>query len=181
MDQLLPHIDAAVGSGKAVVSADESNIVDIVKETIKGGRTASFYLTPSQARAVKTWFWTPERVKASRIRVVSDEEKDKIKSELGIEVNSFRCSRIKCVCGHTYGGFEFLQQGVQQHGLDAVKAVFELKSSTFLQANPTFVAICPECQEILRGGIEYDCDQYGGCCCCLESLKLLPGESYASE
>ncbi|MDT0480340.1 MULTISPECIES: hypothetical protein [Streptomyces] len=165
---LLTHIDATTGSGKATISADESTVVGIVKDAIKNGRTASFYLTEGQAEAFKIWYWTPERIKSSGLRSLSDEEKERIKSELGIDVGTFRCSRIECVCGHTYGGFEFLQQGIRQHGLDGVKSVFELKNGKLLQVNTTLLVVCPNCDELLDRGIEYEGDTYAGCCCCAE-------------
>jgi hypothetical protein len=165
---LLTHIDAAAGSGKATISADESTVVEIVKDAVKHGRTASFYLTKEQAEAFKVWYWTPERIKSSGMRVVTDEEKERIKSELGVDVGTFRCSRIECVCGHTYGGFEFLQQGARQHGLDAVRSVFEQQNSKLLQVNTTRMAICPKCNELLGRGIEYWGDEYAGCSCCQE-------------
>lgn len=166
-ESLLTHIDAIAGSGKAIISTNVPNIVEIVKETINSGRSASFFLTNEQAKAVKAWYWTPERIKASKMEVVSDEEKARIKSELGIEVHSFRCSRVQCECGQIYGGFEFLQQGIREHGANAVRAVFQLKNSTFLQANPTLVPICPNCEQVLDDGcFDYDCDQYGGCSYC---------------
>ncbi|MFB6641900.1 hypothetical protein ACFCYF_32255 [Streptomyces chartreusis] len=165
---LLTHIDAAAGSGKVTISADDSTILGIVKDAIKNGRTASFYLTKSQAEAFKLWYWTPERIKSAGLRVVSDDEKERIKSELGVDVGTFRCSRIECVCGHTYGGFEFLQQGIRQHGPDAVRSVFGLKNSKLLQVNTTLLAICPNCDELLGRGITYEGDEYAGCSCCQE-------------
>jgi hypothetical protein len=165
---LLTHIDATVRGGKATISADESTIVDIVKDAMANGRTAAFYLTKSQAEAFKVWYWTPERIESSGIRVVSDQERERIKSELGVDVGTFRCSRIECVCGHTYGGFEFLQQGVRQHGIDAVKSVFALKEAQLLQVNTTLLAICPNCNEMLGRGITYEGAEYAGCSCCAE-------------
>jgi hypothetical protein len=165
MKDLLTHIEAIMGNDKAVVSAEYSNIVAIVKETIRSGSSASFYLSREQADAVRAWYWTAERIKSSGIRVISSEEKTKIESELGIEnIGSFRCSHIQCENGHTYGAFEFLQQGIREHGAESVKAVFALKNSMFLRANPDFVLACPQCKQLLGGGIEYDCDGYGGCC-----------------
>jgi hypothetical protein len=171
---LLAHIEAVAESGKATISADDTSIVAIVKETIRSGRSVSFYLTPGQADAVRAWYWTPERVKASGIKVVSSDEKAKIESELGIEnMVSFRCTRIQCECGHIYGAFEFLQQGIREHGVDAVRAVLSLKNLTFLRANPSLVMVCPNCTQLLGGGIEYDCDGYGGCC--YQEPELLRG------
>ncbi|MFG2983425.1 hypothetical protein ACGFYQ_19605 [Streptomyces sp. NPDC048258] len=165
-DSLLTHIEAVARTGKVIVSADDCSVVEMVKETITSGRTASFYLTAEQARTVKSWYWTPERIELSGIKVVTDQERTRIESELGLEnIGSFRCTRIQCECGHTYGAFEFLQQGIREHGADAVRAVFALRNSSFLRANPALLAICPNCSQLLRGGgIEYDCDGYGGCC-----------------
>lgn len=163
---LLAHIEAVVGSGRAVISADDTAVVSAVQEAIKSGRSASFYLSLTQADAVKAWYWTPERIKNSGIKPISSEERVRIEQELGVEnIVSFRCSRTQCAeCGHLYGGFEFLQQGIREHGLDAVNAIFALKNSSFLRANPAFFAVCPNCNQMLGDGIEYDCDGYGGCC-----------------
>jgi hypothetical protein len=165
VENFLEQIDAIVGGGKAIISASDHNIVAVVQDAITSGKTASFYLSQDQANAVRGWYWTPERVKASGIKVVSGEQKAKIESEFGIQnIGSFRCTHIQCECGHTYGAFEFFQQGVREHGVDVVKAVFALKNTTFLQANPSLVLSCPNCHQLLGGGIEYDCDRYGGCC-----------------
>jgi hypothetical protein len=161
---LMSHIDAITGSGKATISADDSNIVAIVQDAIRSGRSASFYLSSDQAYAVKAWYWTPERIKASGIKVVTSDEKARIESELEIEdIGSFRCTRIQCECGHIYGAFEFLQQGIRKHGADAVKAVFSLRNSTFLRVNPSLIHACPNCTQLLGGGIEYEGDTYAGC------------------
>jgi hypothetical protein len=85
-------------------------------------------------------------------------------------IDHFRYSPFRCECGRTYGAFEFFQQGVREHGLEAVNAVFSLENSTFFQVNLSFVPICPDCgraQDLnmsMNGGGEYDCDEYGGCC-----------------
>lgn len=163
---LLAHIEAVVGSGRAAISADDSTIVAAVQEAIQSGRSASFYLSLSQANAVKAWYWTPERIENSGIKPVSSKERAKIESELGIEnIESFRCNRVQCdECGQVYGAFEFLQQGILEHGADTVREIFALKNTSFLRANPVLVAVCPNCNQLLGGGIEYDCDGYGGCC-----------------
>ncbi|MGZ5474801.1 MAG: hypothetical protein ACXWG4_12665, partial [Thermoanaerobaculia bacterium] len=129
-DSLLSHVDALAASGKAVLSADDDTIVAIVKETIRSDQTASFYLTRAQAVAVREWYWTPERTRATGIRPISADEDEKIKSELGLDVTNFRYAPIECDCGHSYGAFDFLAQGIQQHGRDAVQEVFSLEKST---------------------------------------------------
>jgi hypothetical protein len=164
----LSHLEAVLNSGKAIISADDDTIVALVKETIDSGRKATFYLSSAQSDAVRSWFFTPERIRTVGMQPVSAEEAARIETELGIaNIGSFRCNRIQCECGQMYGAFEFLQQGIREHGGDLVKAVFALDNFTMLNANRPLVEICPNCDRTLRaddGGIEYDCDDYGGCC-----------------
>jgi hypothetical protein len=162
----LTNIEAIVGDGKAVISGDGHNILAVVQATIRSGKSASFYLSRDQANALREWYWTPERVEASGLKMVSSEEKARIESELGIEnIGSFRCSSVECNCGHVYGAFEFLQQGIQQHGLDAVRAVFALKNSSVFRVNPSLVLVCPNCRQVVDpAGLTYEGDTYGGCC-----------------
>ncbi|WP_159012347.1 hypothetical protein [Streptomyces sp. NRRL F-5123] len=162
-NSLLAHIEAVVDSGKAVISADDEAVVAIVQETVKSGRTASFYLSRKQARALRDLHWTPERIKASRLEPVSSEEKSRIESELGVEIGNFRFASFKCKSGHTFGAFEFLQQGIREHGVGSVKRIFELKNSAFLRVNPHFVVSCSECDQTMEGGIEYEGATYPGC------------------
>ena len=162
---LLTHIEAIAGEGKATISGDDYNVVAIVQDTIKSGRSASFYLSSAQARAVREWYWTPKRISASKMAVISSDKKAKMKSELGLKgIGSFRISPVKCECGQTFGAFQFLQQGIREHGVEAVRAIFGLKNSTFFRVNSKFALTCPSCSRALDGGIEYDCDKYGGCC-----------------
>jgi hypothetical protein len=180
----LAHIDSTVGSGKAVVTADDATVVDIVKQAIQSDASVSFYLTRAQADAIKDWYWTPERTELTGIKPISDEEAERIKAELGIEhLKNFRYAPIQCECGHTYSAFDFLQQGVREHGLDAVNAVFGLKYSTFFQVNPSFTPICPSCENALMrsGGGWYDCEGYGGCCCCAQVVFKQDSDSTAPE
>jgi hypothetical protein len=164
---LIEEIDTVVASGKAVMNGDDRDIVDIVKEAIKTDKSASFYLTRAQANAIREWYWTPERIQLTGIEPISAEENERIRTELGINVTNFRYAPLQCECGHQYGAFDFLEQGVRQHGLTMVNSVFELKNSTFFQVNPSFVPVCPTCNRMIRqGGGWYDCDGYGGCCCC---------------
>ena len=162
----LTNIEAIVGDGKAVISGDDYNILAVVKATIRSGKSASFYLSRDQANALRAWYWTPERVEASGLKVVSSEEKARIESELGIEnIGSFRFTSVQCSCGHIYGAFEFLQQGIQEHGIDTVRAVFALKNSTVFRVNPSLALICPNCKHVLDpSDLTYEGDTYGGCC-----------------
>ncbi|MCX5010275.1 MULTISPECIES: hypothetical protein [unclassified Streptomyces] len=161
---LLAHVEAVVGEGKAVFSADDEAVVAFVQEAIRSGRTASFFLSREQARILRSLHWTPERVKASRLEPVSSEEKSRIESELGLgDIGYFRFADFACKNGHTFSAYDFLKEGIREHGVDAVKAIFELKNAAFLRVNPHFVVTCPDCDQTMAGGIEYEGDTYPGC------------------
>lgn len=166
---LLGSIDDIVAQGKAVVSGTDDEIVTLVKRVIEDDRSASFYLTRGQAHAIRDWYWTPQRIAQTGLQPISDEETARIRTELGVTgITDFRYAPMQCECGHTYGAFEFFQQGVGTHGPDAVNAVFSLKNSTLLQVNPTFVPVCPNCdRQLMRGELgdgEYEGPTYAGCC-----------------
>ncbi|MFI8448991.1 hypothetical protein [Streptomyces erythrochromogenes] len=165
MDNSLPaHIEAAVGSGKVVVSAGDDAVVALVQETIKSGRTASFYLSRAQARTLRELHWTPELVRDSRLERVSGEEKARIESELGIaDIGSLRFGRFACRQGHEFSAFDFLRHGIREHGQAAVQAIFELKNAAFLRVNPYFAVNCATCDQPMEGGITYEGDTYAGC------------------
>ena len=98
----------------------------------------------------------------------------KIGSKLGLDnLEGFWFAAVQCECGHTYGAFEFLEQGIRAHGLESVKAVFALKHAKFLQVNPSFVPVCPACGRNLKrdpGGITYEGPNLCG-------LQLLRGQT----
>ncbi|WP_251022561.1 hypothetical protein [Streptomyces sp. ISL-10] len=158
-------IEAVVSSGKAVISADDSSIVAAVQETLRKGGSATFYVTHAQAAAVNSWYWTPKRIRETEVEAVSKEEKARIEAELGVkETGALFSNRIPCECGRVYGAFEFVQQGIREHGREAVGAVLELKDTSVIRVNPVQVTVCPDCnQRLLRG--HYYCWVNGyGCC-----------------
>lgn len=158
----LDNVERITDSGKAVMSADDCTVVSIVRETVISGKSATFYLSPPQATAVRAWYWTPDRVKKTGIRTVSSAEKAKIASDLGVkDIGTFRCNRIQCECGQVYGAFEFLQQGIKEHGKDAVLSVFALKNAAILRVNPPDLPVCPKCDELLTERMTYDNGTYG--------------------
>jgi hypothetical protein len=53
------------------ISAYDDTIVDMVKHAISSGRKATFYLTPAQANAVRSWFLTPEPRCSCRVLAAS--------------------------------------------------------------------------------------------------------------
>ena len=48
-------------STRSRLEADDDTIVEMVKEAITSGRTATFFLSSAQSNAVRSWFFTPER------------------------------------------------------------------------------------------------------------------------
>jgi hypothetical protein len=144
----LSAIEALVNAGKAVVSADNSIVIAMMQEAIRAGRTEmTFFVSPEQATAVMQWFLTPGRIKQMDVELVSKEERAKIKSELGVNIPAAASSRGRCSNGHVYGLFEFIQQGIREHGSDYVHATMELKNTAVLRINPVQLLICPKCSE----------------------------------
>jgi hypothetical protein len=144
----LNSIDAVVGAGKAVVSADDSIVIAMVQEALRHGRSSTFYVSPEQGQAVMRWYWTPGRIKEVGMETVSNEERARIESELGFKcVGTWFSNRIECPCGGVYGMFEFIQQGLREHDRDWIKAVLGLKNTAVLRVNPALDAICPDCNQ----------------------------------
>jgi hypothetical protein len=148
LTQVLGSVEAVAQQGKAVVSADDSTIVAMMQEALKAGRSATFYVSPAQAQALVRWYWTPARVKEFGLEPVSKEERARIESELGVkDMGPWYSNRIQCPCGGVYGGYEFIQQGIRQHGKDWVGAVVKLKNTSVVRINPAQDAFCPQCNE----------------------------------
>ncbi|MCR8965154.1 hypothetical protein O0550_18435 [Brevibacillus halotolerans] len=78
----IDDIESVVSSGKAVMAAENGIIIAAVQNAVREGRTATFYLTHAQYKAVNSWYWTPRRIRDSGLEQVSEEEKARIQSEL---------------------------------------------------------------------------------------------------
>ena len=146
-------IETIVHQGKAVVSSEDSAIIEWAFKTIAEGRTATLYLKPTVYEAIRRRYWTPERVEIARLKPISAETAARVKSDFKIEIdgnaNSLDCPR----CGHVYSTYEFIQQGFEQHGEEVVRAAFSLKRTAILQINPVQNIICRNCRlSILVGG-----------------------------
>jgi hypothetical protein len=172
-------IETLVHHGKAVVSSEDSAIIEWAKKAIAEGRTATLYLKPTVFEAIRRWYWTPERAEIARLKPISAEHAARVKSDFNIEVdgnaNSLDCPR----CGHAYSTYEFIQQGIEEHGEEAVRAVFSLKRTAVLQINPVQNTICPNCRlhilltgvgggGVIYGGYDYDywCRDGSAYACC---------------
>ena len=56
-------------------------------------------------------------------------------------------NRVPCVnCGHEHGMFEFIQQGIAEHGRDFVDATLDLKNTPVIRVNPQSKSIRPSMQ-----------------------------------
>ncbi|MCI4085328.1 hypothetical protein MRQ86_34510 [Streptomyces sp. MMS21 TC-5] len=156
MENKLSRIDDVAVNGDCVVSASRDSVIELVKQAVEGGISASFYVPRTIAEAVLAWYWTAERIREFGVEVVSNEEQRSIEKEFGLEDVIHFANRIECEnCGHVYGAFEFVEQGIRTHGKEAVEAVLDLKSAVLIRVDPTEVSICPNCeQRITQGGLK---------------------------
>ncbi len=154
---LLKSVEAAVDGGKTVVSADHGIVVAMIQEAVRSGRTATFYVSRSQAQAVMRWYWTPARIDEIGYELVSQQERDRIESELGITcAGSWFSNRVDCsACGASYGMFEFMQQGLREHDRDWIKAVLGLKNASVIRINQALDALCAKCNTLIIRGHWY--------------------------
>lgn len=149
-EAFLTSIEEVVNAGRAVVSGDDSVVVATMLEALISGRSVTFYADPARAQAVMRLYWSPGRIKEIGMEPVSKEERDKIEAELGIkDMGPMFSNRIECPCGGVYGAFEFMQQGLGEHGKHWVGAVVKLTNVAVLRINPTQDAFCPECRQLL--------------------------------
>lgn len=154
MKQKLEAAEKIVSEGACVISGDCETIIAAVKDTVESGKSATFYVSVDTAAKINEWYWTPERRKELQVEEVSAEEQAHIEKELGLKDAIILSNRTSCEkCGNVYGAFEFLQQGLKEHGRAAVEAVLTMRNVALIRVNPTEVAVCPNCSErITRGG-----------------------------
>lgn len=168
-------IEALVHQGKTVVSSEDSAMVEWAIKAIGERRTTTLYCKPTVFEAIRRWYWTPQRAKAAGFKPISAEQAAKIKSDFNIKLdgyaNSLECPR----CGHVYSTYEFIAQGIEEHGEEHVRAAFSLKRTVILQINPVQRAVCRNCRlDILVAGgggegtydYEYRIDLDSGYACC---------------
>lgn len=184
-ESMFQAIDTLVGSGKAVISSEPSSIIRMVQEALVSGKSATFYISPSEARAVRRWYFTPRRFAALGMHLVSREEIAKITSELEVrDMGWFWSNRALCPNGHTYGAFEFIQQGIREHGREWLGAVLEFKNASVVRVNPSGDSICATCAAVVPETHLYwmeDTDRPGhgyGCCRTEVMPILIPAWTY---
>jgi hypothetical protein len=66
--------------------------------------------------AIRRWYWTPERAKIVGFKPISAEQAAKVKSDFNIEVDGYATSSDCPRCGHVYSTYEFIRQGIEEHG-----------------------------------------------------------------
>lgn len=150
METHFSAIEGLVSQGKSVVSSDDATTIEWALNAIRDGKTATLYVSQSVLQAILARYWTPKRVEVAGLRPISAEEVAKIKADFNIEMdgyaNSLKCAR----CGHHYSTYEFIQQGIKQHGEEAVRSTFAFKGGVF-QINPNQVPVCQYCGLIIIG------------------------------
>ena len=155
-----------------MISAERNVILSLVQKTTESGNAATYYVTKPQFDAIMNWYWTPERRKRLYVEEVSVEEQQRIESELGIKEAGFLYSnRLTCrKCGSVYGAFEFIQQGIREHGREVVETALRLANAAVVRVNPFAVAVCQNCDSVFAGGEShyYHCSSYG--CCRMEEV-----------
>ncbi|MGW2270570.1 hypothetical protein [Streptomyces yangpuensis] len=174
MENRIAAVDALVDNATCVVSASDAVILEIVAKAVHSGMSATFYVSRSQASAINAWYWRPELRKRLCVEDLSPEELSRIEVELDLKDAIHFANRIPChKCGHVYGAFEFLQQGLSEHGRAAVEAVLGMKNASLIRVNPSEVPVCPNCgEEVIEPSQRRPIDghyygstgPYGGCC-----------------
>jgi len=141
----ISSIVALVKQGKTVVSGEDSMIVDAVLRATEEKRRATFYVSRILKDEIMARYWTPERVEEVGLMPVSLEEAGRIKADFGLDVggysNRFDCPR----CGHGYGAYEFLKQGIEEHGREVPESILSMEDTAVIQVNPVQIPVCPNC------------------------------------
>lgn len=168
-------IQTLIHQGKTVVSSEDSAMIEWAIKAVTEGITATLYCKPTVYEAIIRWYWTPERAEIVGFKPISAEQVARVKSDFNIEVDGY-ANRLDCPrCGHVYSTYEFIQQGIEEHGEEHVRAAFSLNRAAILQINPVQDTICRNCRlHILLPGArivggyyyEYRCAQGNGYGCC---------------
>jgi hypothetical protein len=147
-------IETLVHQGETVISSEDSAMIKWAIEAIVKGRTATLYCKPTVFEAIRKWYWTPERAEIVGFKPISAEQAARVKSDFNIEIDGYANSLACPRCGHVYSTYEFIQQGIEEHGEEYVRATFSLKRVAILQINRVQDIICRDCRlHILHGAI----------------------------
>jgi hypothetical protein len=144
----LKGVDALVQQGRTVISGEDSAIIELALKALEEGITATFYLKDSLfTEIMRRRYLTADRTKVGDLHLISAEEAARIKEDFNIEITDGFSSRVTCPrCESVYSTYQFIQQGISEHGEDAVKATFSLKDASVLQSHPRQRIICQSCK-----------------------------------
>jgi hypothetical protein len=144
-------IETLVRQGKSVVSSDDASTIEWALNAIREGRIATLYVSKPVLQAILKRYWTPKRIEFAKLKPISAEQAARVKSDFNIEIDGY-ANTLECPrCGHPYSTYEFIQQGIQEHGEELVRSAFSFKGGIF-QINPNQVPLCPSCRLIILGG-----------------------------
>lgn len=143
----LRGVDALVQQGKTVISGEDSAIIALAMKALEEGITATFYLKNSLfTEVLRRWYLTAEHGKAGDLHLISAEEAVRINEDFHIEITDGFSSRVTCPrCESVYSTYQFIQQGIKEHGEEPVRATFSLKEASVLQSHPRQRIICQSC------------------------------------
>jgi hypothetical protein len=143
----LGGVDALVQQGKTVISGENSAIIQLALTALEEGITATFYLKDALfTEVLRRWYRNSERAKVADLHPISVEEAARVKADFNIEITDGFASRVTCPrCESVYSTYQFIQQGIKEHGEEAVKATFSLKDASVLQSHPRQRIICQSC------------------------------------
>lgn len=152
------EIETVVNEGKSVVSSDDASTVEWALTAVREGKTATLYVSKPVLQTILKQYWTPERIEFAGMKPISAEEIERVKSDFGIEIDGY-ANTLECPrCRHPYSTYEFIQQGIREHGEEVVRSTFSFKGGVF-QINPNQVPVCANCRLIIWGTYSY---QYNG-------------------
>jgi hypothetical protein len=181
----LDAIQTLVHQGKTVVSSEDSAVFKWATERIAAGDNLTLYLKPTVFEAIRRWYWTPHRIRLVGLQPVSAELNERVRSDFGIDIdghaNSLDCPR----CGDSYSTYEFIQQGIEEHGEKMVRRTFSLERAAVLQINPVQNIICRTCRlhilnarrednVIIYYTYDYSCVEGNAYACCSSHILAEP-------
>ena len=142
----LGAIETIVKQGKTVITTEDAAIIDVAIKALEQGHTATFYLKDSLfTEIIRRRYATQERAIPVNMEPLSPEEAERIKKDFNIELDGFSTKEACLRCQSIYGTYEFIRQGIKEHGEEAVRAVFSLKHVSVLQTHPRQHIICQNC------------------------------------
>ena len=170
-------LETLIRQNKNIISADDSTVIELVMLAITEKKTATFYLKPLLMTEIRKRYQQLESTPVVDLQPISREEATRIKSDFDIAVDGWASVETCPRCESVYGTYEFIQQGIKEHGEAIVRAVFSLEGVAVLQVHPRQNTCCQSCGlnltlmvlPVMRDGHDYWYDNLKGgrYACCL--------------